>query len=668
MERSPGEAGLPDWAQAFLIKLAIALNKTVAYPRGHPALEAELSSLAHDLVMPLAGRPAIEGGVARDRLVLDQGETDPRHPLLTGLADRLHRHHISVLRIATGVDAGELAHFLSALAERADDGEPLGLVDAADRASWPHITFRALDVGDLGIAGEGTVATPAASMWRRLAAFALRIDPDTLVMVSSKDIAAAITANLSDPAYVAEVATRIAEVARALAAGGMGTDLARGLGDLFGHLDRHGARVIMQAVDRDGLRRMMVDTVAAVPADAIVPLVQSAADATEETVSHQMIRLLTKLAGQARDGGPAGELSDETLRGVAMQLVNDWTLDDPNPERYRSMLVDLARRQAGYRDNIRLADPATRIVCMGVETGTGGAIVEKATETLIAHGDFETLVEIVDAGAADSSVAGRIREQVLASDQLSDYLSSDGVSDRVMKRLVDWSDGSVATQLLDALAVADGRAARRRLMSTLITLGRAIASQVIDRLDHGEWYVQRNMLAILSEMDPPPEHFSPLHYLDHADPRVRREAMRIAVRVPSVRTTALKRSLADDNKQIVGAALSEAATDCPPALVMDILHLADSADTPAELRERAIRVAGQTGHPRAIRWLVDRVRPPRWKFRRKLAAHPDVPLLIATLASAQGGAEDPAVRSVMRAAAASRDEAVREAAAGSRRT
>jgi len=664
MERSTGQVRQPDWAQAFLIRLAIALNKTIAYPPGHPSLEGELESIARELTERLAGGAPLEFGVARDQLILSDGGTDARHPLLSGLADRLHRQHIAAVRMSPGMGVAELAAFLNAVAARTEDGEPLGHTAPQRQDAWSNITIRPLEVGELAIAGDAGTGTLASSVWRALAAAALRDEKATWTTVRGEDIARAIARNLDDQEYIANVAARLRDVAPLLGSRAAGSDLARGIGALLSTLDVSGAQALLRAIgDPEVRRRMVLDTVQAVPADAVVPLVESAAAATQETLSHSLLRLLTKLAAQAGDRQSASSGSDETLREVAIRLVDQWTLEDPNPEEYRSMLAELAGRRADRTDASAIEDPDVRIVSIALETDTIGPIVRKSIDALIAKQMFDTLVDILDAGDPAAEVAALIRQRMMSAAQLAAYLSSDAVSDRVIARLVEWSDGGVAGQLLDALAAADSRSARRRLMATLTVMGGAIAGTVIERLDRGEWFVQRNMLNILGEMDPLPPDFSPLRYLDHNDARVRREALRIAARLPTERTAALKRSLADANPQVVNAALSIALSACPAGIVADILRIADDSAAQPDTRESAVRVAGVSGDPRAVRWLLDRIRPPRWVFWRKLRSTPDAPLLIAALVSTRDAT--PEVRAVLQAAAVSRDPAVRTAATGS---
>ena len=81
-----------------------------------------------------------------------------------------------------------------------------------------------------------------------------------------------------------------------------------------------------------------------------------------------MLRMLSKLAHHPSSGGAPRARTDPTIRDVMRRLVDDWSLDDPNPEAYRQALEDWGRRMAAYGESfVQHALPG---VCGGNE-GTG---------------------------------------------------------------------------------------------------------------------------------------------------------------------------------------------------------------------------------------------------------------------------------------------------------
>ena len=112
----------------FLIEFSIALNKHAMYPGGHPSLEPAAERVIARLQPLLVSRGTLSLGVARNQLVIEGVATDPKNPVLSDLASRLHRHHLGAVSLRPGVDAAELRDMFTSLAVEADiTGEPLGL-------------------------------------------------------------------------------------------------------------------------------------------------------------------------------------------------------------------------------------------------------------------------------------------------------------------------------------------------------------------------------------------------------------------------------------------------------------------------------------------------------------------------------------------------------------
>ncbi len=145
----------------FLIEFSIALHKHAMYPDGHPTLAPSSEGVARRLVSLLVDRGTLSLGVARDQLVIEGVATDPRHPVLHDLAERLHKHHLGAISFARGVSGPEIDESLKLLAEDAGRvAEPLGLRPLTKIAAWPHVrlyplTFDRLQLLDLPNVPEG---------------------------------------------------------------------------------------------------------------------------------------------------------------------------------------------------------------------------------------------------------------------------------------------------------------------------------------------------------------------------------------------------------------------------------------------------------------------------------------------------------------------------------
>src|SRR5207245_7009319 len=121
--------------------------------------------------------------------------------------------------------------------------------------------------------------------------------------------------------------------------------------------------------------------------------------------------------------------------------------------------------------------------------------------------------------------------------------------------------------LVDALARARSRGARRGLLVHLVRLGAGIGPLVVLRLDADRWYVIRNLLALLEDLAVLPEGFSPARFALHADARVRRQAVKLQLKLPDERDVALVTALKDQDPRTVRLALGliVALHSCPAA-------------------------------------------------------------------------------------------------------
>jgi len=102
--------------------------------------------------------------------------------------------------------------------------------------------------------------------------------------------------------------------------------------------------------------------------------------------------------------------------------------------------------------------------------------------------------------------------------------------DRLIARLGD----AAADPLLDVLAEAESRQARRAILDRLQRLGEALVPKLIPRLADERWYVLRNVLFLAAEMPYPPAGLNAVAFRQHPDQRVRREAYRILFKDPAV--------------------------------------------------------------------------------------------------------------------------------------
>src|SRR5947208_1994195 len=162
----------------FLIELCIALHQHVMYPEGHPSLAPAAAGVTRRAALLLEDRATLSLGVERQQLVIEGVSTDPKHPVLAGLAARLHRHHLGAVTFRRGVEVGEMASVLKTLAVDAErSGQPLGLGAPERLRAWTCVQLHPLTYERLELVDDGAPTSErgarAAQLWVGLARAAL---------------------------------------------------------------------------------------------------------------------------------------------------------------------------------------------------------------------------------------------------------------------------------------------------------------------------------------------------------------------------------------------------------------------------------------------------------------------------------------------------------------
>jgi hypothetical protein len=119
--------------------------------------------------------------------------------------------------------------------------------------------------------------------------------------------------------------------------------------------------------------------------------------ASGQTISHQLLRLLHKLAHHAQNG-PA-RVRDEAsgaLRQKVAQLAAGWQLKDPNPSGYTAMLDHIIQDrgwQCASHADVN-ADPEN-VLRIGLEVGSAGPRVIVAADRLLANRRLGGVLEML---------------------------------------------------------------------------------------------------------------------------------------------------------------------------------------------------------------------------------------------------------------------------------
>ncbi|HEX6534621.1 MAG TPA: hypothetical protein VF041_08485 [Gemmatimonadaceae bacterium] len=662
----------------FVIEFSIALHKHAMYPHGHPSLTVAEARTASRLDALLAERHSLALGVARDQLIIEGVATDPRNPLLHGLSRYLHRRDIGAVKFLEGVTRDELGAVLRSLATDPDAPQPGPEPGrGGELPSWPHVRIFPLTYGQLELidqpesgASDADTHPWTAQLWLDLARAALQADvnadrpPTDPVLVAD-----AINAHAREEAYDQVIVGYLLKIADELTSGehAGSAALRERVSRLVRALEPEQLRRLLEmGSDVAQRRRFLLDASQAMAIDAVLTLVQAAADVSRQVISSSLLRLFTKLAAHAERGAaPVRAEADLGLREHIQRLVTGWELPNPSSARYAAALDHLASGDPLFivpDESTHPCEPE-RIVQMSLEVGCVGPTVLEAADTMIERGGMPLLTDLLERAPVKSDAPSAIARHAITPDRLRALLEAHPLDAQLVERCVRWLGASSAEPLLDTLAAADSRATRRRVLELLRGLGPEIGPAVVARLPGAPWYYQRNLLALLDRAATWPAGFSLAPYAAHADARVRREAIRILLGVPDEREGAICSGVRDRDELVLRLALTAALDACPSAALPLVIERLERHELEADLEILAIRVVASAREPAALEFLLGCADSGRaWLGGRRLAARS--PQLLAALAGlAAHWSREPRAVAVLALAARHKDPAIRSAVA-----
>jgi hypothetical protein len=630
----------------FLIELSVALHKHAMYPEGHPSLGPAAESVTRHAGRLLEDREQIAFGVARHQLIVEGVATDAQHPVLRRLAEGLHRHHLGAVSLLRGLQPSEVRLALRALSGEPDRDGPLplsaGQLPGCDHIRLHLLTFDGLTiVGDDSQEGDDGGSSHVSELWIGLAQAALAGEAGGGVNDIER-LADAIDRHEGGEAYDRAVAGCLLQIASELktATGAQARALRDQSASLIRSLKPETLRRLVQ-MGGDAARRhaFVQDAAEGMAAEAVVDLVKAAAAASGQTISHGLMRMLTKLSAHAEAGhATAKPAADSALREQVRGLLSEWELADPNPDDYRRMLEYLSTSPANADARSNAADDlrAVRLVQMSLEVGTSGPLVDRAIGTCLENGGAPRLVALLEqAPDAGGAAAERLRGRLTQPTAIAAIASREPLDEASLDFLMPSLSIEGYKTLLDVLASSRSRVTRRKLLDRLAATSLDVVPLLAARLDDDRWYVQRNMLLLLGRMGRVPQGFPLSRWTTHTDPRLRSEALRLQVSLPGQLELGLRAAFSDADPRVVRAGLGLVQQGCPARVLPFVAGLAQGERVPEDLRLLAVQALGSSRDSAALDALVAIADGGRSVFgRQKLAAKS--PLVLAALRALAG--------------------------------
>ena len=671
----------------FLVELSITLNKHAIYPSRHPLLDLAVDGVSNRLGLLFVGdRESLSIGVARRQLIIEGVATDPLNPVLKELAQRLHEHRVGALKFVRGIGREELAQALAALAvDPVRSARQIGLDTDRVGELWPHVRFFPLtydrlqliedDAADKSVGPDHMPSGRATQLWIGLARAALvsdistssttQTDQDDDAALEPATVARAIDEHQREEAYDQVIVGYLLQIGEELktAEGAEAAGLQRRVSRLVGSLKESTLEKLLEmGGDKAQRRRFLLDASQGITVEAVIDLVKAASAAEGQTVSHSMLRMLSKLAHHPSAGGGVRAKTDPTIRDVMKRLVDDWSLDDPNPEAYRQALENISSTrgiaESASSNGIATECEPERMIQIAIEVGAMGPQIHSAMTGLFKSGRVEMLLDLVE--QAPKGGAGTPVWDFLVEEGVFESLFEQPRLDiPLVSRFVRKLGASAAPTLISAVLVFDDPKMRAQFYDLLQPLGDDIGPAIAQRIPDAPPAVQRELLALLGRLTTLPSGFSALDYLHNPEPLVRREAVRLLLRDSSTREQAIMSALADPDDRVVFAGLTAAQEKCPRDGIKLIKERVDRGQLDSQLRTMGIRIVAQRRTDETLAWLLEFVvTEAHWPRRPKL--RPSTPEMLAALSMiAATWRDDPDAAIAVRLAEQSKDGEVR---------
>jgi len=344
--------------------------------------------------------------------------------------------------------------------------------------------------------------------------------------------------------------------------------------------------------------------------------------------------------------------------------VDEWTLADPNPSEHDALLdyiaIETLAPAEGQRSPIAVPEApsdlppahldALRLVQMACELDVVGEDTVVAARRLVDDGQHRLLLDVL-AAAPGARAPAALGDTVVSASALRRVLLATPFDAAEAKLLLSHARVAHAPVLLDALAEANQRSARRLLLSSLRDFGPALLPLLVRQLDPGAaWYYLRNVLVLLRDLlaesgpDAPERLRAPLYlsFLDHPQAQVRAEALRLVLDLPTSRSIGLLRAIDDQSNRVAAIAidaliafagdesLAASVRSESEAFAQRLALLVDEHRFEPELLGRAVRAMQIDASASTREWLLGHVTR-RSRFLRRLRLTEGRPSVLAAL-------------------------------------
>lgn len=567
---------------SLISDLNIARRHITAYPKGHPVIATAAAKAFVNIQDIHKSHDSITLGITKDTILIDGERLDEQNPVIGNFARELFSRGVVILIIHQGVTIDEVIRFNEILAMKSERIGELGgmekLLEAAGvtNLSITEIDYRLFHLADSDEPAETSEVVDTPTLWSlfidgllagtldpegKQAAADQTIEPEKLAAMINEQLLAILPSDISR--FDQQIKRFLRTNDRPDASDRGRADSAEILGRFILALSPEARRTMLQSSLHTlaDCRYGTEDMLSRFPDELILDaLAESGTNA--DYAPPTILKLLTKLArtgsSQQRIAGEHPEQEDAEFVDKLKVLFQEQEFSRFVPTAYQQALdTFITSNSLGSDDSELMADLQATLSGNGIEAEVGNIILEllkrpadawaagvlsrnliELCDFFLSTGDFQSLIRVHAEVSARFSTPNAGDETTVL-----DVFSRPEFTEEVLNAPVVWGKTKFdeisqlirkvgppfIEPLLTHMAEESSISLRRFFMDRLLELGSAARDAAILRLADKRWYVVRNVLVILRNLDDP----SSVRFLyrlgNHPHPKVRQELTRTLI-------------------------------------------------------------------------------------------------------------------------------------------
>jgi len=545
-DKIPLDAKLLSYA---IIELNISRRNVAIYPRDHPSVENTLTNAFKFLKQLFGMRSEITLAIAKDTIIIDTYHLDKNNPVYRDFAINLSKMNIAYITFKTGITKEELYRFHRFISEKIEDLTVNNLKEALKKQKLAHIDVGFVDYRKfLTVDPKSVQQGNKVPLWERYVYGMIEGTLQTeAVSDEVRDIPPEILAKMLNKASERDLKGESYDKV-------ITAYMRSSSGSIFSGQD---LKRLLEFIDRlnPDLKKKFLSSAARTFSEDIDSAYQSFRNISVEEIEkfldtmnkqtiampQPLMNLIDKLSFSIPDSSDAIYLDEEQMEdeeflpsNLAELFNNDTAIKDTeisvtgkDLEEIQNLLnFDAAQLRTShlmefetefYDDLIEKRFNQIILELMSSETVSEEEyksfvnIIKGQTEQLLWIGQYGQILDMLKVIELNKTlhkftdINSRALQYYHSSEFILPLIDSFRILGRNKRKVVsmicEYYDKNIIPYLINALTEETSQIIRRFLMELIKQFGSKVIPEATKRLNDERWFVQRNMLYILSETD-----------------------------------------------------------------------------------------------------------------------------------------------------------------------